>query len=187
MSVLVKICGLTRPEDVAAAVEAGADMVGFILAEGTPRYVEPGRARELAAAVPEGVRTVAVVTVPGTTPVDGFDLTQSYDTSARGRDVYLATRDGVAPTDRPAGMPVLLDMAFGADPSRAELEAHWARAAATPGPVILAGSLDPANVAAAVAAARPWAVDTARGVESAPGVKDHDLVHLFVRNAKAAA
>lgn len=187
MSVLVKICGLMRPEDVTAAVEAGADMVGFILAEGTPRYVEPGRARAMAAAVPEGVRTVAVVTVPGTAPVAGFDLTQSYDTSARGRDVYLATRDGVAPPERPAGMPLLLDMAFGADPTRAELEAHWARAADTPGPVILAGSLDPDNVAAAVTAARPWAVDTARGVETAPGIKDHDLVRAFVRNAKAAA
>jgi phosphoribosylanthranilate isomerase len=186
VSVLVKICGLMRAEDVAAAVAAGADMVGFILVEGTPRYVEPDHARALAAAVPDGVRSVAVVAVPGTAPVGGFDLTQSYDISARGRDVYLATRDGVAP-ERPAGMPVLLDMAFGARPGSAELEAHWARAAATPGPVILAGSLDPENVAAAVRAARPWAVDTARGVETAPGVKDHDLVRRFVRNAKAAA
>ncbi len=53
-------------------------------------------------------------------------------------------------------------------------------------PVILAGSLDPGNVAAAIATARPWAVDTARGVESSPGVKDHDLVRAFVRTAKEA-
>ncbi len=53
-------------------------------------------------------------------------------------------------------------------------------------PVILAGSLDPENVAEAIAAAHPWAVDTARGVESAPGVKDHDRVRAFVRAAKEA-
>ena len=61
---LVKICGLMRPEDVDAAVEAGADLVGFILVEGTPRYLEPDRARALAARVPSRVRTVAV-TVAG--------------------------------------------------------------------------------------------------------------------------
>jgi phosphoribosylanthranilate isomerase len=53
--------------------------------------------------------------------------------------------------------------------------------------VILAGSLDPGNVADAVRAARPWGVDTARGVETAPGVKDHALIRAFVRNAKEAA
>jgi phosphoribosylanthranilate isomerase len=53
--------------------------------------------------------------------------------------------------------------------------------------VILAGSLDPENVADAVRAAKPWAVDTARGVETAPGVKDHDLIRAFVRNATGAA
>ena len=57
----VKICGLMRPEDVDAAVAAGADLVGFILVEGTPRYLEPDRARALAARVPDRVRTVAVV------------------------------------------------------------------------------------------------------------------------------
>ena len=65
--------------------------------------------------------------------------------------------------------------------------AHWARAAEVRQPVILAGSLDPGNVADAVRAARPWGVDTARGVETAPGVKDHDLIRAFVRNAKEAA
>jgi phosphoribosylanthranilate isomerase len=187
VSVLVKICGLTRPEDVDAAVAAGADMVGFILVEDTPRHVELDAARALAARAPAGVRSVAVVAVPGTARVEGFDLTQSYDISARGRDVYVATRDGAVPADLPDGMPILLDMAFGGRPERSELEAHWARAAAVRAPVILAGSLDPANVADAVRAALPWAVDTARGVESAPGIKDHDLVRRFVRNAKEAA
>ena len=77
----VKICGLMRPEDVDAAVAAGADLVGFILVEGTPRYLEPDRARALAARVPDRVRTVAVVGVPGMAPVEGFALTQTYDSA----------------------------------------------------------------------------------------------------------
>jgi phosphoribosylanthranilate isomerase len=183
---LVKICGLMRPEDVDAAVEAGADLVGFILVEGTPRYLEPDRARALAARVPDRVKTVAVVGVPGMAPVDGFDLTQTYDMPDEFRDVIVASRDG-APDEVPDGVPILLDLPFGSRPEGDELRAHWARAAEVRQPVILAGSLDPQNVADAVRAAAPWGVDTARGVETAPGVKDHDLIRAFVRNAKSAA
>ena len=182
----VKICGLMRPEDVDAAVQAGADLVGVILVEGTPRYLEPDRARALAARVPDRVRTVAVVGGPGNAPVEGFDLTQTYDTPTQFRDVIVASR-GELPADVPDGVPVLLDLPFGSRPDADQLEAHWARAAEVRQPVILAGSLDPGNVADAVRAARPWGVDTARGVETAPGVKDHDLIHAFVRNAKETA
>jgi phosphoribosylanthranilate isomerase len=182
----VKICGLMRPEDVDAAVAAGADLVGFILVEGTPRYLEPDRARALAARVPDRVRTVAVVGVPGMAPVEGFALTQTYDTPAGFRDVIVASR-GELPENVPVGVPVLLDLPFGSRPGAKELEAHWARAAEVRQPVILAGSLDPGNVAEAVRAARPWGVDTARGVETSPGVKDHDLIRAFIQNAKEAA
>ena len=183
---LVKICGLMRPEDVDAAVGAGADLVGFILVEGTPRYLDPDRARALAARVPDRVRTVAVVAEPGLAPVDGFDLTQTYDTPEQFRDVIVASR-GEMPADVPDGVPVLLDLPFGSRPDANELAAHWTRAAWVRQPVILAGSLDPENVADAVRAARPWGVDTARGVETAPGVKDHALIRAFVHNAKEAA
>ncbi len=183
---LVKICGLTRPQDVDAAVAAGADLVGFILVEGTPRYVEPDRARALAARVPAHVRTVAVLTGSDPALTQGFDLTQTYDRPRVFRDVIVASRGG-APDGVPDGVPVLLDLAFGSRPSHAELEAHWERARGVREPVILAGSLDPGNIAAAVRAARPWAVDTARGVETAPGVEDHALVREFVRNAKEAS
>lgn len=182
----VKICGLMRPEDVDASVDAGADLVGFILVEGTPRYLEPDRARALAARVPGHVQTVAVVAEPGLAPVEGFDLTQTYDTPAQFRDVIIASR-GELPADVPDGVPVLLDLPFGSRPDADELAAHWARAAWVRQPVILAGSLDPENVAEGVRAARPWGVDTARGVETAPGVKDHALIRAFVRNAKEAA
>lgn len=181
MSVLVKICGLTREQDVDAAVAAGADLVGFVLDPASPRAVTPDRARQLAARVPAGVRTVGVAA-----DLEGLDLAQLYDPAAASQRTIVATR-AQPPADVPAGVPILLDLPFGSRPSADELRAHWRRAAGLRAPVILAGSLDPGNVAGAVAAARPWAVDTARGVESAPGVKDHRLIELFVTRAKAAA
>ena len=115
----------------------------------------------------------------------GFDLVQTYDTPAHFRDTIVASRGEPRP-GVPDSVPVLLDLPYGSRPDPAELRAHWQRAAGVRQPVILAGSLDPENVAEAIAAAHPWAVDTARGVESAPGVKDHDRVRAFVRAAKEA-
>jgi phosphoribosylanthranilate isomerase len=191
VSVAVKICGLTRPEDVDAAVEAGADLVGFVLVASSPRGISLERALELAARVPSSIQTVAVFdtapdTVPGTAEGRGFDLVQSYDRSARSRHGIFGVR-GEPPADLPAGVPVLLDLAFGSRPDAAALAAHWSRAAGVRAPVMLAGSLTPDNVADAVRTARPWAVDTARGVESSPGAKDHALIRQFVRRAKAGA
>jgi phosphoribosylanthranilate isomerase len=192
---LVKICGLTREQDVDAAVAAGADMVGFVLVPDTPRYVELGRAQALAARVPERVKTVAVVsggpvgTVPtgGDSPrLDGFDLVQTYDTPDDFGDTIVAAR-GEPPAGVPETVPVMLDLAYGSRPDAAALHKHWERAARVPNPVMLGGSLDPDNVAEAIAVARPWAVDTSRGVESSPGVKDHERVRAFVRNAKGAS
>ncbi|HEY3765576.1 MAG TPA: phosphoribosylanthranilate isomerase [Gaiellales bacterium] len=193
---LVKICGLTREEDVDAAVAAGADMVGFVLVPDTPRYVQLDRARALAARAPAGVRTVAVVgggpmgsdpSDAGVRPrsVEGFDLVQTYDTPADFRDTIVAAR-GEPPAGVPDDVPVLLDLPYGSRPDAEELHKHWERAARVRGRVLLAGSLHPGNVAEAIAVARPWAVDTSRGVEAAPGVKDHDLVRAFVRAAKEA-
>jgi phosphoribosylanthranilate isomerase len=193
---LVKICGLTREQDVDAAVAAGADMVGFVLVPDTPRYVALDRAQALAARVRAGVRTVAVVdaSVKGTVPLtlgdsprrwQGFDLVQTYDVPADFRDTIVASR-GEPPAGIPEDVPVLIDLAYGSRPDAAQLRTHWERAARLRQPVVLAGALHPGNVAEAIAVARPWAVDTSRGVESAPGVKDHDLVAAFVRTAKEA-
>jgi phosphoribosylanthranilate isomerase len=186
MSVLVKICGLTREEDVDAAVAAGADLVGFVCVADSPRGVTVERARELAARVPAGVRTVAVAAGPEPIRDAGTDLAQVYGTSAAIPDAILGVR-GDPPADLPGEIPVLLDLARESTPDDDALRAHWQRAAAVRAPVMLAGSLGPGNVAEAVAAAHPWAVDTARGVETAPGVKDHDLIRRFVRAAKGEA
>jgi phosphoribosylanthranilate isomerase len=86
-------------------------------------------------------------------------------------------------------MPVVFDGPFSREATRAELEAHWAEArlVAARRPVLLAGGLDPANVGDAVRAARPQGVDTARGIETSPGIKDHDRLRRFVAAAREAA
>jgi phosphoribosylanthranilate isomerase len=190
---LVKVCGMTRPEDVAQAVEAGADMVGFIIVPWSPRAVDVQTAHGLRRLVPRGVEAVGVLvdeTVGGAARIleeAELDRVQVYGAHAAEIRELLGERAIVAcrrPADEPpAGDPLLLDRAFGDEPDADDLDAHWREAAALGAAgrrVLLAGALDPANVARAVEAARPWAVDVARGVEREPGVKDHSKVTAFI-------
>ena len=164
---LVKVCGLTRDEDVAVAADSGADLLGFVLAPESPRaasHVLP---------VPEQMLAVAVW-VGEAGPSDA-DLDQVHTVEAgkvRGRDATLL-RDG-EPVAR------VVDLPWGEDDPD-----HWERAAATEGRVVLAGGLGPENVGAAIAAVRPWAVDASSSLEVSPGVKDHDRVRAFVEAARA--
>jgi phosphoribosylanthranilate isomerase len=163
---LVKVCGLTRPEDVDAAVDAGADMLGFILAEQSPRRAPA------VLAVPDDRLTVAVFV--GEAEDAGADLVQLYEREegrVRGRDAVLL-RSG-----EPVAHVVDLPWEEG-DPL------HLQRAAARDGRVMLAGRLGPDNVREAVRAVRPWAVDAASQLEAEPGIKDHDKVRAFVAAAR---
>ncbi|HUK98239.1 MAG TPA: bifunctional indole-3-glycerol phosphate synthase/phosphoribosylanthranilate isomerase [Gaiellaceae bacterium] len=162
---LVKVCGLTRQEDVDAAVDAGADLVGFILADESPR-----RAEALLDAPPTVLRVAVFVGEPADT---GADLVQLYEREGghRSRDAALLHRG------QRVGSVVDLPWQE-ADPT------HLERARATPGRVMLAGGLGPDNVRAAIDAVDPWAVDSARSTEASPGVKDHDLVHAWVAAAR---
>jgi indole-3-glycerol phosphate synthase len=163
---LVKVCGLTRQEDVDAAVEAGADLCGFIFAEGSPR-----RATEVLP-VPDTVLSVAVFV--GEPEAQGADLVQLYareEGTVRGRDAVLL-RNG-EPVARVADLPW-----EGEDPE------HWQKARADGDRLVLAGRLGPDNVRAAIRAVHPWAVDAASRLESAPGVKDHEKLQTFVREAR---
>jgi phosphoribosylanthranilate isomerase len=187
--VAVKICGLTREQDVDAAVAAGADMVGFVIVQSSPRGIGAERARELAGRVPDGVRSVAVYADLHLIPEDvhdHFDLVQVYGVPKSTERVIVAFRRRPLPP-LPDGVPVLLDRPIGVTPELNELRLHWQAAAAVRAPVMVAGGLDPHNVDEAVSTARPWAVDTARGVESAPGIKDPALIEQFIHNAKDAA
>ena len=163
---LVKVCGVTREEDVAVAAEAGADLVGFVLAEGSPR-----RATGVLP-VPETMLSVAVEV--GVASGEEADLVQLYpreEGKVRGRDAVLL-RDG-------REVAKVLDLPWGeADP------AHLERARAAQGRIMLAGGLGPENVRAAIEAVRPWAVDASSALESAPGVKDHARVRDYVAAAR---
>jgi indole-3-glycerol phosphate synthase len=162
---LVKVCGLTRQEDVDAAVEAGADLCGFIFAERSPR-----RATEVLH-VPDTALSVGVFV--GEPEDRGADLVQLYERqegALRGRDAVLL-RQG-EPVARVADLPW-----DGEDPD------HW-RTAGGDDRVVLAGRLGPDNVRAAIRAVQPWAVDAASRLESAPGIKDHEKVRAFVREAR---
>jgi indole-3-glycerol phosphate synthase/phosphoribosylanthranilate isomerase len=163
---LVKVCGLTRADDVDAAVDAGADMLGFILVAESPRRAPA------VLSVPEDRLSVAVF-VGEPEEVDA-DLVQVYERAEgriRGRDAVLF-RDGDP-------VAQVVDLPWDeADPL------HLQRAAAHTGRVMLAGRLGPDNVADAVQAVRPWAVDAASQLEREPGVKDHDKVRAFVAAAR---
>jgi len=163
---LVKVCGLTRADDVDAALEAGADMLGFILAEQSPR-----RAPRVLD-VPADRLSVAVFV--GEAKDAGADLVQLYEREegrVRGRDaVLLRNGETVAHVvDLPWDEP---------DPL------HLQRAVAREGRVMLAGRLGPHNVHEAVRAVRPWAVDAASQLEAEPGIKDHEKVRAFVAAAR---
>jgi indole-3-glycerol phosphate synthase/phosphoribosylanthranilate isomerase len=162
---LVKVCGLTREEDVDVAVEAGADCVGFILARETPR-----RAPAVLDA-PDTVIRVAVFV--GESEDTAADLVQLYarENGHRSRDAVLL-RDG-------SEVARVVDL-----PWEREDASHISRAAAAEGRVMLAGRLGPENVAAAIRAVRPWAVDASSRLEVAPGVKDAERVRAYVAAAR---
>jgi len=164
---LVKVCGLTRQEDVDAAAEAGADLAGFILAAESPRQA-PGVLE-----VPETMLSVAVFV--GERQETSADLIQLYEREGgrRGRDAVLYLGE--------QAVAEVLDL-----PWESQDAQHLARvaAAAREKRVILAGRLDPENVAAAIEQVRPWAVDAASALETAPGIKDHERLRRFVRAAR---
>ena len=162
---LVKVCGLTRQEDVDAAVEAGADMVGFILAKESPRR---------AAAVLDAPDTVLRVAVfVGEREETDADLDQLYgrENGRRSRDAVLL-RGGEHVAD-------VVDL-----PWEAEDATHFERARRSTGRIMLAGGLSAENVADAIRQVGPWAVDSARSTEREPGVKDHDRLREFVEAAR---
>lgn len=192
----IKICGLTSPEAVAAALEAGVDAVGFVFHPSSPRHLTPAAAALLARAVPAGVLRVAVTRAPSQAEVEAILAGFAPD----------ALQADAADLDRlrlPAGLarlPVLRSGAvlpaplprrclFESADSGRGVTADWgaARALAAGTELVLAGGLTAANVAGAIAAVRPFGVDVSSGVETAPGRKDAARIHDFVAAARAAA
>jgi len=201
--VRVKICGLTRLQDVQAAVAAGADALGFVFTPRSRRVLEPAAALELVRRVPAFVARVG--------------LFMDQDESEVGRvlervPLNLLQFHGQeeAAYCRSFGLPYIKALPMGSAPSlaRAEkayadaagllLDSHrdgqaggtgqtfdWAQIPPLGLPLILAGGLTPANVRQAVRRVRPWAVDVSSGVEDAPGVKNMDMMRKFINEAKS--
>ncbi len=204
MRTRVKICGVRTVADVRAAVAAGADAIGLNLYPRSLRSVDLALAAGLAAAVPPYVEPVALFVDPVADEVlaaadrlrlRGVQLhgqvTPALLTALRALRVTVSLRVAAGETvaratalhGQVAGL--VLDAAVPGEHGGTGCLADWAEAArvreALPEvPVVLAGGLSPANVAAAVRAVRPYAVDVASGVERAPGVKDPELMRAFV-------
>jgi indole-3-glycerol phosphate synthase/phosphoribosylanthranilate isomerase len=163
---LVKVCGLTRQEDLDVAAEAGADFAGFILVDESPR-----RAADVLP-VPETMLSVSVHV--GEYADRGADLVQLYERvpgRVRGRDAVLLRDD--------EQVARVLDL-----PWEEEDPDHLDRAKAADGRLMLAGRLGPNNVRRAIDAVHPWAVDAASELELEPGLKDHDKVRAYVEAAR---
>jgi indole-3-glycerol phosphate synthase len=163
---LVKVCGLTREEDVQAAADAGADLAGFVLARETPR-----RAPRVLP-VPDEMLSVAVHV--GEVGEEG-DLVQLY-----ARENGHRAREGVLLRGGREVARVIDQPWQETDPE------HLERARRAEGRIVLAGGLSPENVAEAIAAVRPWAVDASSSLELEPGIKDHARVRAYVEAARCS-
>ena len=193
----IKICGITNERDAFAAVDAGADAVGFMFAGG-PRAVSPDRARRISLRLPAFVHRVGVYVDAPAADINligracGLSWAQLHGRETRALATLLhfpwvkvfRVADGrVIEKIRRFAAPLFhLDTLSKNAAGGTGKTFDWeiARRAGRLGRVILAGGLSPANVAAAVAAARPFAVDVSSGVESSPGKKDPRLIRRFI-------
>ncbi|MFF0485260.1 phosphoribosylanthranilate isomerase [Streptomyces sp. NPDC004435] len=199
----VKVCGLATTADIDVSAEAGADAIGLVISGTSVRGLARDRVPALVAHVPAAVVSVLVV---NDTPAAeaariaadlGFDALQLHGrgygraefeaAAAVFPRLWRATALADGPDTRVGALGeeiLLLDSPKAGSGSRWDLS--LLEAARPEGRWLLAGGLAPGNVAEAIAAARPWGVDVSSGVESAPGVKDHDRVRAFVTTAKSA-
>lgn len=203
--VRVKICGVTRLEDALLAVRLGADALGFNFWPGSKRFLAPAAAREIVRRLPPLVTAVGVFVnatqdeLLRAVAASGVQVAQLHGDeppalcgalplpvvkALRVRDA--ASLDALAAYDGLVGAILLDSPSPGYGGSGAAFDWSLAAAAAAARTVILAGGLGPANVAEAVRAVRPFAVDVASGVESAPGLKDGELMRRFIEAAKEA-
>ena len=200
--VRVKICGITSVEDALAAVAAGADALGFVFHEPSPRHIFPEQAAAIIRMLPPFVQAVGLfVNVPvdevnATCEICRLDLVQLHgdeppdycDRVVRRLVKAFRVKDvsSLEPMKQYRVAGFLLD-AYSPDAyGGTGLTFNWETAllAKQYGPVILAGGLTPDNVRQAIDTVEPYAVDVSGGVESAPGKKDPELVREFIRRAK---
>lgn len=195
----IKICGITNLEDALCAAESGADAVGFIFHEASPRYITPKRAREIISALPAGIATVGVFVnreaeeVAQTAEDCGLDLIQLHGDESPEycrrfpperviKAVFPRTPEELRALDAYDVRAFLADFREAGRCGGTGKRADWGLAAmiAKSRPLILAGGLGIANIGEALAAVAPCAVDINSGIEKAPGIKDHDRMRQIV-------
>jgi phosphoribosylanthranilate isomerase len=204
-AVRIKICGMTNSEDALCAAELGADAIGFVFAP-SPRQISPEKARDIIVALPPLVQTVGVFVDEDPEKVGSIaafchlDLLQFHGKESAaycrrfGRRVIKAVRvrnkSGLEDCSQYSGVvdALLLDthVAASGQFGGTGLSFEWnvALEAKKYGRIILAGGLNPDNVAAAISAAKPYAVDASSGLEQKPGVKDHEKMARFVQTVR---
>ena len=213
MSVLVKICGLKTPEALDVALEAGADMVGFVFFPPSPRHVGLAAATELGRRVGDRARKVALTVDADDALLTGIiealrpDLLQLHGAETPARVQAIKARFGL-PVMKAIAVEIRADLAavkrYDMVADRLLFDARAPREATRPGglgkpfdwhlleqldlavPYMLSGGLDPDNVAAALRITNAPGVDVSSGVERAPGEKDLDKIRAFIRTARRA-
>jgi phosphoribosylanthranilate isomerase len=195
LSLLIKICGVTREADVSAAVEAGSDAVGFVFHEASRRNLTPARAAKLSHRMPSDMLRVAVTLNPSQELVervlDEFvpDVWQSdFEDFAAIRIPGDIERWPVLRTGGRAPVKLPHTLLFDAAVSGNGMQADWKTAAvlARRSLLIIGGGLNASTVASAIEKVRPIGVDVSSGVERDAGVKDGNLIREFVAAARAA-
>ena len=197
----VKICGLTRKSDVARAVDAGADALGFVLAPESPRGIDRRRAADLMDGV-NALRVVVTVDMPAEDLATVVSATGADGVQPHGRHAGDASRwgqaegllvlrpvrvaaNGVPELEAVPGQQIpLLDSASSGAHGGTGQSLDWEHLSVPDRRFVLAGGLNPSNVAAAIEIVRPWGVDASSGLESAPGIKDPARVAAFLQEAK---
>jgi len=189
----VKICGITRLEDALAAVDAGANAIGFVFWPNSPRFIDPHRARAIAAQLPPSVTPVGLFVNQPREYVNGVaSLVRLGAVQLHGDETpEFAASIAAAPVIRalavdkaaawPEGATLLLDAHDPVQRGGTGRTIDWMAAAAIAARrrVLLAGGLTPDNVAGAIAQVRPFGIDVSSGVERAPGVKDHQRIRAL--------
>jgi phosphoribosylanthranilate isomerase len=205
MMVKVKICGITSPRDALAAVEAGADALGFIFYNGSPRYVPPTVAARITRVLPPFIATVGVFVdtseaeILATVAHCGLSTVQLHGEETPGfcrrfsvsviKAFRLKQAESLNPLPEYDTAAWLLDSYVPGQPGGTGAAFNWdlaCQAKKWKRPIILAGGLTPANVTEAIRQVLPFGVDVSSGVEERPGLKDLHKLHDFVMAARRA-